>query len=172
MRVAIIGTGLVGASLGLALGGLPDVDEVVGYDADSANLTTALRRGAVVRAATSVADAVADADVVVLAVPVSAVPAVAAEAGPHLRAGAVLTDVASVKTSIVEALQAAVGDGVHVIGGHPMAGSHEAGPAHASADLFVGATYLLTPTTHTDPEAYRARASVNRQSSPAADLRS
>jgi prephenate dehydrogenase len=63
--------------------------------------------------------------------------------------------VASVKARTVDALQAAVPDGVHVIGGHPMAGSHETGPAHASADLFVGATYLLTPTTHTDPDAYR-----------------
>ncbi|HEY8338326.1 MAG TPA: prephenate dehydrogenase/arogenate dehydrogenase family protein [Egibacteraceae bacterium] len=155
MRVAILGTGLIGASLGLALGRLAEVDEVVGYDAHPDNLAVAEERGAVTRVATSVPDAVADADVVVLAVPVSAVPAVAAAAGPHLRPGAVLTDVASVKTSIVDALQGAVPEGVHVIGGHPMAGSHETGPAHASADLFVGATYLLTPTTHTDPEAYR-----------------
>ncbi len=155
MRVAVVGTGLVGASLGLALGRLDDVAEVVGYDVDRRQLADAAARGAVGRTAESPAGAVADADVVVLAVPVSAVPAVAAEVGPRLRPGAILTDVASVKSRVVAAMQAAVAPGVHVIGGHPMAGSHEAGAAHASAELFVGATYLLTPTVDTDPHAYR-----------------
>jgi prephenate dehydrogenase len=155
MRIAIVGTGLVGASLGLALGRLPQVDEVVGWDQDPEQLDVALARGAISRAAGSGEEAVKDADVVVLAVPVSSVPDVAASLAPALRQGAVLTDVASVKRSVVESLQKIVPPGVHVIGGHPMAGSAETGPAHASADLFVGATYLLTPTTHTDPEAYR-----------------
>ena len=72
-----------------------------------------------------------------------------------MRDGAVLADVASVKARVVESLQRATPQGVHLIGGHPMAGTHETGAAHATADLFVGATYLLTPTTHTDPAAYR-----------------
>lgn len=155
MHVAIIGTGLVGASLGLALQRLDEVGQIAGYDRDPAELDEATRRGAVTRAAVSAADAATGCDVVFLAVPVSAVPAVAAEVGPVLRPGAILTDVASVKARIVEALQAAVPPGVHVVGGHPMAGSAETGAAHASTDLFVGATYLLTPTTHTDADAYR-----------------
>jgi prephenate dehydrogenase len=155
MRVAIVGTGLVGASLGLALGGLDDVETVVGFDRDANELAEAVRRGAVTRAVSSAREAVAGADLVVLAVPVSAVAAVAADVGQALKPGAILTDVASVKTRVVEALQQAAPEGVHIIGGHPMAGSHEGGAAHASAELFVGATYLLTPTTHTDPEAYR-----------------
>ncbi|HVL99355.1 MAG TPA: prephenate dehydrogenase [Egibacteraceae bacterium] len=154
-KVAIVGTGLIGASLGLALGRLAEVEEIVGYDRDPGQLAEAARRGAITRPAVSAADAAAGADLVVLAVPVSAVPAVAAEIGPALRPGAILTDVASVKARVVEALQAAAPGGVHVIGGHPMAGSAETGAAHAFADLFVGATYLLTPTTHTEPEAYR-----------------
>ena len=153
--VAIVGTGLVGASLGLALGRLEGVGEVVGWDHHPDSLETALGRGALTRAAHDLSDAVACADVVVLAVPASTVARSAREVGPHLRQGAILTDVASVKGRIVPALQEAVRPGVHVIGGHPMAGSHEAGAAHASAELFVGATYLLTPTTHTDPDAYR-----------------
>jgi prephenate dehydrogenase len=155
MRVAVVGTGLVGASLGLALRKFAGVDEVAGYDRDQAELEVAFARGALTEAAPSAAAAVAGADLVVLAVPVSVIAAVAAEIAPALRPGAVLTDVASVKARVVDALQATVPATVHVIGGHPMAGSHETGAAHANAELFVGATYLLTPTTHTDPEAYQ-----------------
>jgi prephenate dehydrogenase len=155
LTVGIIGTGLIGASLGLALTRLPEVAAVRGYDRDAGELATARQRGALTDVAASASEVAAGADVVILAVPVSAVAEVAAEVGPALRPGAVLTDVASVKARVVEALQAAAPEGVHVVGGHPMAGSHETGAAHASADLFVGATYLLTPTTHTDPHAYR-----------------
>jgi prephenate dehydrogenase len=155
VRVAVVGTGLVGASLGMALGKLDEVDEIVGYDLDEQELELALQRGAVTRAAVSALDAVDGADVAVLAVPISAVGKVACEVSPALAPGAILTDVASVKGRIVEAMQLVAPKSVHVIGGHPMAGSHEVGAAHATADLFVGATYLLTPTVHTDPEAYR-----------------
>ena len=155
VRVAIVGTGLVGASLGLAFSRLDEVSDVVGWDTDDEQLTTAVERGAVTRRAEDPQDAVRDADVVVLAVPVSAVGATAADVGPAMKPGAILTDVASVKASIVASLEEAAGAGIHVIGGHPMAGSHEAGAAHASAELFVGATYLLTPTVGTDPGAYR-----------------
>ncbi|MGH8900495.1 MAG: prephenate dehydrogenase/arogenate dehydrogenase family protein [Egibacteraceae bacterium] len=155
MRVAVVGTGLIGASLGMALGKIDEIDEIVGYDRDERELEVAFRRGAVTRAAASAFDAVEGADVVVLAVPVSAIGKVACSISPALRPGAVLTDVASVKGRIVEAMQAVAPESVHVIGGHPMAGSHETGAAHATADLFVGATYLLTPTIHTDPGAYR-----------------
>ncbi|MGI8575927.1 MAG: prephenate dehydrogenase/arogenate dehydrogenase family protein [Egibacteraceae bacterium] len=155
MRVTVVGTGLVGASLGLALGRLDEVTERVGYDADPAELAIAVERGAIDRTADSAAKAVVEADLVMLAVPVSAVGPVAYEIAPSLSPGAIVTDVSSVKARVVEALQRAVPASVHVIGGHPMAGSHETGAAHASAELFVGATYLLTPTTHTDPDAYR-----------------
>lgn len=155
MRVAIIGTGLIGTSLGLALQEVHEVDDVVGHDRDADRLGAALQRGGVTSAALTAADAVAEADLVVLAVPGSAVAAVAGTIAGALRPGAIVTDVASVKTPVVATLQEALPAGIWLVGGHPMAGSHEAGPEHASADLFVGATYLLTPTTHTDPEAYR-----------------
>jgi prephenate dehydrogenase len=154
-RVAVIGTGLVGASIGLAVRRAGLCRRVAGYDVDGGELATAVERGAVTDPARSAAEAAADADVVWLAVPVSAVESVAAEVGPAMRAGAILSDSASVKSRVVEALQVGAPPQVHVIGGHPMAGSAETGAAHASAELFVGATWLLTPTTHTDPEAYR-----------------
>lgn len=155
MRVAIIGTGLIGSSLGLALQETHEVEAVTGYDRDPDRLATALNRGALTSAALDPAGAVADADLVVLAVPVSAVGAVAGAIAGTLRSGTIVTDVASVKTGVVSTLQQALPPDVWLVGGHPMAGSHEAGPEHASAELFVGATYLLTPTTHTDPDAYR-----------------
>jgi prephenate dehydrogenase len=154
MRIAIVGTGLIGASLGMALSRMPEVEAVTGYDVRDDEAKAALARGAVHELATSAREAVRGADVVILAVPVSALAAVAAEIAPALAAGAILTDVASVKASVVEAMQRAAPPGVHVIGGHPMAGSAETGAAHASAELFIGATYLLTPTTHTDPAAF------------------
>lgn len=155
MRVAIIGTGLIGTSLGLALREVHEVDEVVGFDRDTDRLSTALQRGGVTAAALDAAQAVAEADVVVLAVPASSVAAVARAIVGALRPGTIVTDVASVKTPVVATLQRLLPDAVWLVGGHPMAGSHEAGPEHATAELFVGATYLLTPTTHTDPDAYR-----------------
>ncbi len=155
MRVAIVGTGLIGTSLGLALQDVHEVDDVVGYDRDTDRLTAAMQRGGISAAALSAEQAVVDADVVVLAVPASAVGAVAREIVGSLRAGTIVTDVASVKTAVVSTLQQVLPDDVWLVGGHPMAGSHETGPEHASAELFVGATYLLTPTTHTDPQAYR-----------------
>jgi len=154
MRIAIVGTGLIGASLGMALSRVSGVGTVVGYDLREDEAKTALARGAITEAGVSAAEAARGADVVILAVPVSAVAAVAAEVAPMLAPGAILTDVSSVKASVVEAMQKAAPEGVHVIGGHPMAGSAETGAAHASAELFVGATYLLTPTTHTDPAAF------------------
>jgi prephenate dehydrogenase len=155
LRVAIIGTGLVGSSLGLALQELPEIDAVVGYDRDADRLATALNRGALSSAALAAAEAVVGAELVILAVPASAVASVAGEIAGALERGAIVTDVASVKTGVVTTMQRLLPDHVWLVGGHPMAGSHEEGPEHASAELFVGATYLLTPTTHTDPGAYR-----------------
>lgn len=155
MRVAIIGTGLIGSSLGLALQETHEVEAVAGYDRDADRLATALNRGALTSAALDPAEAVAAADVVFLAVPASAMAGIVRHIARSLRAGAIVTDVASVKTGVVSTLQQLLPDDVWLVGGHPMAGSHEEGPEHASSELFVGATYLLTPTTHTDPEAYR-----------------
>lgn len=153
LRVAIIGTGLIGASLGMSLRRIDRVTEVIGWDHDAEGLRNALNLGAIDSAAADVADAVAGADVVVLAVPPSIIPQMAILAGANMATGSILTDVGSVKSDIVAAMEAAVPEGVHVVGGHPMAGTHEHGAVHAVADLFVGATYLLTPTPRTDANA-------------------
>ncbi|HEX9993276.1 MAG TPA: prephenate dehydrogenase/arogenate dehydrogenase family protein [Acidimicrobiales bacterium] len=141
-RAAVVGTGLVGASVGLAL--RRQGWHVTGTDRDGARAERAREVGAV--------DAVGldpAADLTVVATPVGAV---AAEAAAALARGpGVVTDVGGVKAPVV----AAVGS-PRFVGGHPMAGSEQDGVDGASADLFEGATWVLTPTADTDPDAYAA----------------
>src|SRR5204862_4830729 len=148
---ALLGTGLVGGSVGFALRRLGV--EVVGYDDDAARAVRAKEAGAVDTLAASVAEAVAAAYLVVVAVPVGQVADVVVEA---LDAGArTVTDVGSVKYPIVTAVEDARPDrAARFVGGHPMAGSEQEGLDGASADLFLGATWVLTPTGHTDAEAF------------------
>jgi prephenate dehydrogenase len=158
--VAVLGTGLIGGSIGLALA--RDGVTVRGFDRDEQCLARAKELGAVTDTAASVADAVAGADVVVVAVPVGAVVELVVEA---LDAGApVVTDVGSVKAPLVEAVQAARPDAAaRFVGGHPMAGSEQDGIEGADAALFVGATWVLTPTTLTDERAFTAARGLVRE---------
>lgn len=158
-RVAIIGTGMLGTSVGLALGRVPTIERVIGYDRDPAQLFVARQRAAVDTTVDSLGLAVRDADLVVLAVPVSAVRTVMLAMAPYVRPGTILTDVASVKRTVVDTMQRLAPAGAKVIGGHPMAGSHERGAAAGRPDLLAGATYVLTPTELTDTVAY---GSLNR----------
>lgn len=142
--VAIIGVGLMGGSLGLALRARrPDI-EVVGWD-DAAALRTALDRGAVTRAASSLADAVADAHVIVLATPVATALDVLSEMAAVLPEGVTITDLGSVKRPVAQHAAEVLPRGVTFIGGHPMAGSERAGVRHADALLFENATWVLCP---------------------------
>jgi prephenate dehydrogenase len=150
-RLALLGTGLIGGSIGLAL--RRRGTEVTGFDHDAARAARAKEAGAVDILAASIAEAVDGADLVVVAVPVGQVADVVVEA---LDAGArLVTDVGSVKEPVVAAVEAERPDRApRFVGGHPMAGSEQEGLDGASADLFVGATWVLTPTGHTDPEAF------------------
>jgi prephenate dehydrogenase len=149
VRLAIVGTGLIGASAGLAAR-RADVD-VTGWDEDPRALEVAVERGAVT-AAGSLEDALADADLALVAVPVaglaSAVRTVLEAAPPEC----VVTDVGSTKETVCAA---AAGD-ARFVGGHPICGAETRGPERASADLFDGATWFLTPLASTEPERYRA----------------
>ena len=127
--------------------------EVCGFDPDTARLERAVEIGALDAVAPDLATAVADADLVVVAVPVGRAAEVVVAA---LDAGAaVVTDVGSVKAAVVSAVEAARPDAAaRFVGGHPMAGSEQDGPDGADADMFQGATWVLTPTPGTDPAAY------------------
>jgi prephenate dehydrogenase len=152
--VAVVGTGLIGGSLALALrrAGF----RVQGYDSDAQRLARALDRGAIDVGAGSLAEAYAGADAAFVAVTVSAV-ADAVAAALDAGVGAV-SDVGSVKAPVVRAVEARVGGAAsRFVGGHPMAGSGgEEGIEGADADLFVGAAWVLTPTATTDPVAFTA----------------
>jgi prephenate dehydrogenase len=147
-RLAIVGTGLIGASLGLAARRAA-VDEVFGYDADPEALGVAAERGAV-RPASSLVEAVEEADLAVIATPV-ALLGDQIELALAASADATVTDVGSTKGRLC----AAVVERARFIGGHPVCGSEARGPEHASAELFEGATWFLTPVAETEPERYR-----------------
>jgi prephenate dehydrogenase len=150
-RIALIGTGLVGGSVGLAL--RRTGAHVRAFDLDPERLRLAEQLGAIDEAAADVAGAVEGADVVLVAVPVSQIADTVVAA---LDAGApAVTDVGSVKTPVVRAVESARPEASgRFVGGHPMAGSEQDGLEGADADLFVGATWVLTPTARTDGTAF------------------
>ena len=150
-RVAVVGTGLIGGSVGLALAARGF--DVVGFDRDEPRLARAKQLGAITEVAASLDDAVAGAELVIVAVPVGAIAAVVVAA---LDAGAaVVTDVGSVKGPVVSEVEGERPDSsARFVGGHPMAGSEQEGVDGADATLFVGSTWTLTPTANTDERAY------------------
>ncbi len=150
-RVTVLGTGLVGGSVGLAARARGH--HVTGFDLDPARAARAQALGAVDAVAADLAGAVAGSDLVVVAVPVGRAAEVATAA---FDAGApVVTDVGSVKAGVVEAVEATrPGAADRFVGGHPMAGSEQDGLDGADADMFTGATWVLTPTPTTDPQVF------------------
>jgi prephenate dehydrogenase len=150
-RVGIVGTGLVGASIGLAL--TRDGVTVRGFDTDPGRAAQAVERGAATEAVLTLADAATDVDVLIVAVPVGETAGLVVAA---LDAGApAVTDVGSVKAPIVAAVEAARPDlAGRFVGGHPMAGSEQGGLDGADGDLFVGGTWVLTPTDRTEASVF------------------
>ncbi len=151
-RVAVVGLGLLGGSLARAVRERGLADEVVGSGRRAEALAAACRDGVVDETA-PVEEAVRGADLVVLSTPVGAMASLLGRAAPHLSAGAVVTDVGSVKGPVVETLPGRLPTGVHFVGSHPMAGSHQRGVEHARADLFEGAPCIVTPTAEADAAA-------------------
>jgi prephenate dehydrogenase len=149
-RLAIVGTGLIGASVGLAAR-RAGVEHVAGWDPDARALATAAERGAVSVAGGTLADAVEGADLAVVAAPVAMLSAEVASTLAASPEACTVTDVGSTKGGVC----ASVTDRVRFIGGHPVGGSEARGPEHASAELFQGATWFLTPFAETEPARYR-----------------
>jgi prephenate dehydrogenase len=144
VRIAVLGVGLIGGSVGLAarrrLGA-----EVAAFDPDSATLERAREREALDASTDSVSDAVRGAEIVFCAAPVGALPALVAEALEASDEHAVVTDVGSTKRGLIAGLSDTA-DAERFIGGHPLAGAETAGIEHARADLFEGARWYLVPT--------------------------
>lgn len=144
-KVTIIGLGLIGSSMarGILQQGL--AEQLVAADKDQAVCDKVLELGIADVATTSLKEAVQDADLVIIAVPVGAVEDVGRSIGPYLMPGAIVTDVGSVKQSVVDALKPSLPSSVHLIPAHPIAGTEFSGPEAGFAELFHGRWAIITP---------------------------
>lgn len=155
-KVTLIGVGLLGGSLGLALRQRRLAGEVVGFVRRRASRSECQRSGAVSRATLDLAEAVREADLVVLCTPLGQMAPLTRAMLPSLKHGAIVTDVGSVKGSVVRELEPMLARaGAQLVASHPMAGSEKTGVAAARADLFEGAVCVVTPTPRTQPAALR-----------------
>jgi cyclohexadieny/prephenate dehydrogenase len=152
-KAALVGIGLIGSSLARVIRG----EGLAGHIAISTRSEKTLNRAQTLGLGDSyhadAQDAVRDADIVIVSVPVGASGAVAAEIAPALKRGAILTDVGSTKASVIAQMAPHVPDGVHFIPGHPIAGTEHSGPDAGFAELFENRWCILTPTPGADPEA-------------------
>ena len=154
MRVAIIGLGLIGSSIGLAL---KQADEsgcdIVGYVRRPEVKSTALSLGVVDRVETSLAATVTNADLVIIATPVLAIKDILSQIANCLTPGCIVTDTASTKFQVIEWAEEMLPPTVNFVGGHPMAGKETYGIQAAAGDLFRGCTYCLIPAEKASPQA-------------------
>ena len=152
-KVALIGLGLIAGSMAHAMRQKGLAGRIDGYARSAETRATAREIGLCDTVHDDLAGAVQDADLVVLAVPVGAMGAVAEEIAPHLKPGAVVTDVGSVKQAVIDAVAPHLPAQVHFIPGHPLAGTEHSGPRAGFASLFKNRWWLLTPLPDTDPDA-------------------
>ncbi|MFP5516179.1 MAG: prephenate/arogenate dehydrogenase family protein [Alphaproteobacteria bacterium] len=152
-RVAIVGIGLIGSSLARALAEYGIARQVVCADRNPAACAKALELGIVTEATTDLAAALSGAELVVLATPVGSFATVGEAIGPLLKRGTIVTDVGSVKQATLRDIGPHLPDGVHLIPGHPVAGTEHSGPEAGFATLFQGRWCILTPATGADRHA-------------------
>ncbi len=152
-RLALIGLGLIGSSIAHAArrGGL--AREIVGYARSSETRETAARLGFLDRVADSAAEAATDADCVILCIPVGSIGAVTAQIADAMKPGAILTDVGSVKGSVIAQAAPHLPDSIQLIPAHPIAGTEQSGPEAGFAELFDGRWCILTPLPGNDADA-------------------
>ncbi|MCC6442183.1 MAG: prephenate dehydrogenase [Armatimonadetes bacterium] len=152
-HVAIIGVGLMGGSLGMALRQRGLASRVTGVGRRAERLETARSLGAVDAWALDPHEGVREADIVFIGVPVGQTAAIFRQVAPSLPGGCLVTDLGSAKARLTTDCEAACPEGVFFVGGHPMAGSEATGVEAARPDLYEGAVYILTETARTDPGA-------------------
>jgi prephenate dehydrogenase len=156
-RIAIVGLGLIGGSLGLALkrSRLKDV-EIVGYSRTRETREKARRAGAIDRAASDAQEAVRGAAIVVIATPIITIPTTMEDIAPALPNDCVITDVASTKAEVMTWAEELLPGNVHFVGGHPMAGKEQSGIDAAEATLFEGKPYCVVPSVGAGEAAVNA----------------
>jgi prephenate dehydrogenase len=154
-KVTIIGPGLIGGSMGMALRAGKQAGQVVGVGRRKESLDKALKVGAIDRATLDLKEGVQGADLVVIATPIATLAELVPQLPTMLSPEALVTDVASAKAHVIEVIASALRfrPDVSYSPSHPMAGSEKSGPTAASANLFEGAVCILTPLTNTFPES-------------------
>ena len=155
-KLAIIGLGLIGSSIGHAAKRGKLAGEIVGFDASDDVRARSAKLGFTDRVASTLEDAVKNADLVILATPVGAYKSLAETIAPHLKPGAILSDVGSVKGAVARDISPSVPKGVHFIPAHPIAGTEFSGPEAGFASLFDGRWTILTPPPGADETAIAA----------------
>ncbi len=148
--VAVVGVGLIGGSIGLALRGRGLAKHVVGIGRRASSLKAAQQCGAVTHTTTNLPRGVADAQVVVVCTPIETIAEKVRECAEHCPTGTLITDAGSTKAQIVSALDGQLPREVAFVGSHPLAGSEQTGPQNARADLFDGRLVVVTPTRRTE----------------------
>ena len=154
-RITIIGLGLIGSSIAHAARRGKLAREIVGFDASADVRARAAKLGFCDSIADDAAGAVKDADLVILCAPVGAYNGIARQIAPHLKPGAILSDVGSVKGAVVRDVGPLVPKGVEFIPAHPIAGTEFSGPEAGFATLFDGRWAILTPAPGSDPAAVK-----------------
>ncbi|MBX4890392.1 prephenate/arogenate dehydrogenase family protein [Rhizobium bangladeshense] len=154
-RIALIGIGLIGSSLAHDIRRLGLTKEIVVATRSVETLQRAEELGLGDRYTTSSADAVRDADLIIVSVPVGASESVAKEIAGNLKGGAIVTDVGSTKASVIAQMQPHLPDNVHFIPGHPLAGTEKSGPGAGFPGLFEGRWCIFTPVSGTDETALK-----------------
>ena len=175
-QISIVGVGLLGGSLGQVIRQLRLADRVTGYVRREASVAESERLGAVDQAQTDVRTAVKGADLIILCTPISQMRQLSEQMAPTLKPGALVTDVGSVKGSVVQELEPLFARaGAHFVGSHPMAGAEKMGVSAATPELFVKAVCIITPTPNSPPdlvqqleEFWRAVGAVPTRLSPEA----
>ncbi|MCO5733666.1 prephenate/arogenate dehydrogenase family protein [Rhizobium sp. SSA_523] len=152
-RITLIGIGLIGSSIARDIKDLGLAREVVISTRSPATLERARELALGDRYELSAAEAVKDADLIIVSVPVGSSGVVAEQIAPNLKAGAILTDVGSTKASVIQQMQPHIPEGVHFIPGHPLAGTEKSGPDAGFPGLFRGRWCIFTPLPETDAAA-------------------
>lgn len=153
-KIVIFGVGLIGGSVALALKKAGSTAQIVGVGRSSESLQVALDLGVIDTATSDIADAVKDADIILIAAPVAQTPSILSAIKPHLTASTVITDAGSTKGDVLQCAQEILGEQFsQFVGGHPIAGAEKSGVTAAMADLYTNKNVVLTPASATNPEA-------------------
>lgn len=152
-RVAFIGIGLIGSSLARVMRRDGLAGEIVVAARKQETLDAATRLGLADRVTTDTAEAVKDADIVLICTPLGAYEAIAKAIAPALKPGAIVTDVGSVKKAAIASIKPHLPEGIHFVPGHPLAGTEHSGPESGFPELFEGRWFVLTPEQGTDADA-------------------